>query len=98
MYDWFKGVDSTIAGGFMAGLVVSILKVIRDGRRITIPDIAEAFICAIMAVGIVGILAYVFSVNELLSVAVGAFTATLGSKVVTRLALTWLKSQKDKAP
>ena len=97
MYDWFKGVDSTIAGGFMAGLVVSILKVIRDGRRITIPDIAEAFICAIMAVGIVGILAYVFSVNELLSVAVGAFTATLGSKVVTSFALTWLKSQKDKA-
>ena len=98
MYDWFRGVDSTIAGGFMAGLVVSILKVIRDGRRITIPDIAEAIICAIMSVGIVGILAYAFNVNELLSVAIGAFTGTLGSKVVTSFALSWLNSKKDKAP
>lgn len=98
MYDWFRNIDSTIAGGFMAGLVVSMLKVIRDGRRITIPDIAEAVICAIMSVGIVGVLAYACNVNELLSVAIGTFTATIGSKVVTSFALSWLNSKKDKAP
>ena len=57
MYDWFRGVDSTITGGFMAGLLVSILKVVRDKRKITISDIAEGFICAIMTVGAVGVLA-----------------------------------------
>ena len=41
MHDWFRGVDSTITGGFMAGLLVSILKVVRDKRKITISDIAE---------------------------------------------------------
>ena len=98
MYDWFKGVDSTIAGGFMAGLVVSILKVIRDGRRITIPDIAEAFICAIMTVGAVGVLAYWLKVNGLVSVGIGAFIGSIGSKIISEFILSWFNSKKEKAP
>ena len=98
MHDWFRGVDSTITVGFMAGLLVSILKVVRDKRKITISDIAEGLICAIMTVGAVGVLAYWLKVNGLVSVGIGAFIGSIGSKIISELALSWFNSKKDKAP
>jgi len=96
MNDWFRHLDGTAGGAiiaFFVGITVSMLKVIRDERRITLPDIAEGLICGFFSSGLVGVMVYLLDVNLMLSAFIGCTVASIGSKIISSEIFSVLKKK-----